>query len=83
MGWGFVSAIYRQMNEPLGGSSRLPIPHISCHNSPMRRILTSVVLLVLLFPSLASGETLYDLIINNGLYYKPFTNVPFTGTLTV
>ena len=60
----------------------LPIPQISCHNSPMRRILTSVVLLVLLFPSIAIGETMDDLVLTNGLYYKKFTDVPFTGKTT-
>jgi len=48
----------------------------------MRRILTSVVLLVLLFPSLALGETLGDLVKTDGLYYKKFTDVPFTGKIT-
>ena len=47
----------------------------------MRHILTPVDLLVLLFPSLASGESVRwdDLIITNGLYFKKFTNVPFSG----
>ena len=47
----------------------------------MRHILTSVVLVVLLFPSLASGETVKwgDLIVREGLHYKKFTDVPFTG----
>ena len=50
----------------------------------MRHILTSVVLLVLLFPSLASGETVKwgDLIVREGLHYKKFTDVPFTGKIT-
>ena len=50
----------------------------------MRRILTSVVLLVLLFPSLALGETvkLRDLVVTEGLFYKKFTDVPFTGKVT-
>ncbi len=50
----------------------------------MRRILTSMVLLVLLFPALAlGGEVKYeDLVITSGLYYKKFTNVPFTGKVT-
>ena len=48
----------------------------------MRHILTSVVLLVLLFPSLALGETINDLVKREGLYYKKFTEVPFTGTVT-
>ena len=50
----------------------------------MRRILTSVVLLVLLFPSLAMGEevTKDDLVHRNGLFYKKFADVLFTGTVT-
>ena len=48
----------------------------------MRRILTSVVLLVLLFPALASGETLDDLVEREGLHYKKYTDVPFTGKIT-
>ena len=47
----------------------------------MRHILTSVVLLVLLFPALAMGKTINaeDLVKTDGLYYKKFTDVPFTG----
>jgi hypothetical protein len=45
----------------------------------MRHILTSVVLIVLLFPALASGETIYDLVITHGIHYNKFTDVPFTG----
>ena len=50
----------------------------------MRHILASVVLLVLLFPALALGETvkLEDLVVTDGLYYKKFTNIPFTGKVT-
>ena len=50
----------------------------------MRRILASMVLLVLLFPTLAFGETvkLEDLVITDGLYFKKFTQVPFTGKVT-
>ncbi len=48
----------------------------------MRHILTSVVLLVLLFPALAFGETMDDLVETNGLFYKKFTDVPFTGKIT-
>ena len=50
----------------------------------MRHILTSVVLLVLLFPSLALGETVKfeDLVEREGLHYKTFTDVPFTGKVT-
>ena len=38
--------------------TKLRLSHISCQTFPMRRILTSVVLLVLLFPALALGETM-------------------------
>ena len=50
----------------------------------MRHILTSVVLLVLLFPALASGQEVRwdDLVITDGLHYKKFTDVPFTGEIT-
>jgi hypothetical protein len=48
----------------------------------MRHILTSVVLLVVLFPALAFGETMDDLVITDGLHYKKFTTVPFTGEVT-
>ena len=48
----------------------------------MRHILTSVVLLVLLFPSLGLSEKLYDLVGREGVYYKRFTDVPFTGKVT-
>ena len=46
----------------------------------MRHILTSLVLVVLLFPSLALGETVKfeNLIVREGLHYKTFTDVPFT-----
>ena len=48
----------------------------------MRHILTSVVLVVLLFPALAFGETMDDLVFLDGLHYKKFTDVPFTGEVT-
>ena len=48
----------------------------------MRHILTSVVLLVLLFPALALGETMDDLVERDGLHYKKFSTVPFTGKIT-
>jgi antitoxin component YwqK of YwqJK toxin-antitoxin module len=48
----------------------------------MRHILTSVVLLVLLFPSLALGKTMKDLVERDGLHYKKFTTVPFSGKIT-
>ena len=50
----------------------------------MRHILTSVVLLVLLFPALASGGEVKmdDLLITDGVHYKKFAGVPFTGDVT-
>jgi len=50
----------------------------------MKRILTSLVLVVFLFPSLALGGevTLDDLVERNGLHYQKFTDVPFDGEVT-
>ena len=46
----------------------------------MKRILAPILLLTLLFPSLAlGGKTMDDLVITKGIYYKNFTEVPFTG----
>ena len=46
----------------------------------MKRFLTPILLMVLLFPSLALGEevTMDDLVEREGIYYKKFTDVPFT-----
>ena len=41
-----------------------------------------MVLMVLLFPALALGETMNDLVYRDGLYYKKFTDVPFMGNIT-
>ena len=38
--------------------------------------------MVLLFPGLALGETMDDLVLREGLYYKKFSLVPFTGKIT-
>ena len=40
--------------------------------------------MVLLFPSLVLSETVKwgDLIVREGLHYKKFTDVPFTGKIT-
>ena len=38
--------------------------------------------MVLLFPALALGETIDDLVYRDDLYYKKFTDVPFTGDIT-
>ena len=48
----------------------------------MKRILASLVLMVLLLPALALGETMDDLVQRDGLFYKKFTVVPFTGNIT-
>ena len=48
----------------------------------MRRILAPILLLTLLFPALAFGVTLDDLVVREGLHYKKFTDVPFTGKTT-
>ena len=48
----------------------------------MNRLLAPILLLTLLFPALAFGETIDDLVITNGLYYKKYTDVPFTGNTT-
>ena len=48
----------------------------------MKHILASLVLMVLLLPALALGETMDDLVKRDGLYYKNFTDVPFTGKIT-
>ena len=48
----------------------------------MKRILASLVLMVLLFPGFVLGETMMDLVGRDGLFYKEFTDVPFTGNIT-
>ena len=50
----------------------------------MKRFLTSMVLAILLIPSLALGETVKfeDLIEREGRFYKKFTDIPFTGEVT-
>jgi len=50
----------------------------------IRRVLTSVVLVSLLIPSLALGETvnLEDLILRGDIYSKKLAGIPFTGDVT-
>ena len=48
----------------------------------MKRFLAPVLLLTLLFPSLAYGVTVGDLVVRDGIHYKKFTDVPFTGKVT-
>jgi len=49
----------------------------------MTRILTSVVLLVLLYPALAVGAevAMIELMERDDFHYKKFTDVPFTGKI--
>ena len=48
----------------------------------MKRILAPIILMTLLFPSLAYGVTMDDLVKRDGIHYKKFTEVPFTGKTT-
>jgi antitoxin component YwqK of YwqJK toxin-antitoxin module len=48
----------------------------------MKRILAPILLLTLLFPSLAFGVTMDDLVYRDGIHYKKFSEVPFTGKTT-
>jgi antitoxin component YwqK of YwqJK toxin-antitoxin module len=48
----------------------------------MKHLLAPILLLTFLFPSLAFGETMNDLVKRDGLYYKKFSTVPFTGKTT-
>ncbi len=50
----------------------------------MNRIFVPIFALVLLFPSLALGDTVEwdDLVEREGLYYEKFTDIPFTGEVT-
>ena len=48
----------------------------------MKHFLSPILLVVLLFPALAFGETMGDLVERDGLHYKKFTDVPFSGTVT-
>lgn len=44
--------------------------------------MTRLLLLTLLFPSLAYGVTIKDLVDRDGRYYEKFSDVPFTGKVT-
>ncbi|MEE2956309.1 MAG: hypothetical protein VX780_09285 [Pseudomonadota bacterium] len=48
----------------------------------MKRILPALVFVVLLFPSFALGETMANLVIKDGLYYKKLADIPFTKPVT-
>ena len=48
----------------------------------MKRLLTPILLLTLLFPTFAIGETMDDLVARDGIYYKKFSDTPFRGKIT-
>ena len=48
----------------------------------MKRILAPILLLTLLFPAIAFGETMDDLVVREGIHYKKFSDVRFTGKVT-
>ena len=48
----------------------------------MKRFLAPILLVTLLFPSLALGVEFRDLAERDGLWYEKFTVVPFTGKVT-
>ena len=48
----------------------------------MKRFLAPILLLTLLFPALAYGVTMDELLVREGLHYEKFTDVPFTGKVT-
>tara|TARA_Y100001934_G_scaffold2314_1_gene3614 strand:+ start:846 stop:1079 length:234 start_codon:yes stop_codon:yes gene_type:complete len=50
----------------------------------MKLILAPILLLTLLFSSLAFGETVEwsELVKRDSLYYKKFSKIPFTGKVT-
>ena len=49
---------------------------------PLTILLAPILLLTLLFPALAFGETMDDLVKRDGIHYKKFSDVPFTGKIT-
>ena len=55
---------------------------LGCYEDSMRHALASLVLALFLFPSIAFGETMDDLVKRDGIYYKKDTDVPFTGKIT-
>jgi hypothetical protein len=42
----------------------------------------TILLLTLLFPVFVIGETMDDLVERDGIHYKKFSDVPFTGKIT-
>jgi hypothetical protein len=53
----------------------MSIPDDPCESSRMKRLTATILLLTLLFPALAYGVTMDDLVVRDGLYYKKFTEV--------
>ena len=47
-----------------------------------KTLITFFTLLICLTSSISWGETMNDLIMRDGLYYKKFNDVPFTGKVT-
>ena len=45
-------------------------------------LLAPILLLTLLVPSVALAETMDDLVERDWIYYKKFTDTPFTGKVT-
>ena len=80
-------AVYGDENQTDGSFIRgfpsvLSFPSTPSYTSRMNRILAPKFLLTLLFPSFATGETMDDLVKRDGIHYKKFSLVPFTGTVT-
>ena len=48
----------------------------------MKRILSPILLLTFLFPALAFGEKIDDLVERDGIHYKQFSDVPFMVKVT-
>mgnify|MGYP001162120857 CR=1 FL=1 len=48
----------------------------------MKSLLTLLICLFILSPNVAVSETMKDLVKRNGLHYKKFSDVPFTGKIT-
>lgn len=48
----------------------------------MKQFLAPILLLTLLFPVFAIGETMDDLVKREGIHYKKFSDTPFTGKVT-
>jgi hypothetical protein len=51
----------------------MSIPDDPCESSRMKRLTATILLLTLLFPALAYGVTMDDLVVRDGLYYKNLT----------